>query len=312
MRTTAVGSMPFTPPRQSMMRSLWDGGDPFMSSLEQSVQLQLECGVDIISDGQTRRGMVELFTIPLRGIRQKARPEIIGEVEYPGPVTVPDVVRAKEMVAGYLAGKAGGAPEAGEGPEREGREPQVKGIVTGPFTLVRSCVNEHYSTVRDAAFALARALNQELRQLSTHTTHLQLDEPFYSVEMPEYAEDLVARTFDGVEGTRWLHVCGDVSPVAARLTELDVDVLDHEFAGHPELVKTFAELDFQQSLGFGSVRSDELRVESPEEVGALLRKGADIVGPERMYADPDCGLRHLTPDSARGKLRALVSAASGL
>jgi len=306
VRTTVVGSMPFTPPRQSMMRSLWDGGDPFVSSLEQSVQLQLECGVDIISDGQTRRGMVELFTIPLRGIRQKARPEIIGEVEYTGPVTVPDVVRAKEAVAGYLA------REAAEGHGRGAWEPQVKGIVTGPFTLVRSCVNEHYSTERDAAFALARALNQELRQLSAHTSHLQVDEPFYSVEMPEYAEDLVARTFDGVEGTRWLHVCGDVSPVAARLTELAVDVLDHEFAGHPELVKTFAELDFQQSLGFGSVRSDDLRVESPEEVGALLRKGADIVGPERMYADPDCGLRHLTPDSARGKLRALVSAASGL
>jgi 5-methyltetrahydropteroyltriglutamate--homocysteine methyltransferase len=359
LRTTVVGSMPMLPSRRAMMNSLWDGADPFAESLEQSVRMQVECGVDIISDGQTRRGMVELFTIPLRGIRQKARPEIVGEVEHPGPITLSDLLAAREiagrvyreMRARWGEGGAGspsagrGDPSAGRGDRSAGRgdrsagrgdrsagdggrgsgartgiagplarrdPPEVKGIVTGPFTLARSCVNRYYPTERDAAFAIAGALNRELRELAAHTTHLQVDEPYFSVEMPQYAPELIGRTFDGVEGTRWLHVCGDTSPIITALSELPVDVLDLEFASHPELMDAAADVDSGKGLGIGAVRSDDPAVETPAQVRELLARAVDRFGPERLFADPDCGLRHMSAESARGKLAALVDAASGL
>lgn len=287
--TTVVGSYPARPSPEELMRAYCEGRDPFVASLESAVCAQVRAGVELVSDGQTRAGMVELFASRLAGIRMKGRPVIFGAVAFRRPVTADDLTRARTLAAGRA---------------------EVKGIVTGPYTLARGCVNSYYPREEDAAFAIARALNAEARALEAAGARaVQVDEPFFSVEMPPYARELVAEVTRGVGVPTTLHVCGRVEGILAALAEMPADVLDLEFAARPSLVEAVADAGLPQRIGLGCVRSDDARIESPEEVAALLRKACDALGPERLVVDPDCGLRNLPPASADGKLCAMVAGA---
>lgn len=287
--TTVVGSYPAHPSHAECVTAYRAGRDPYLLSLERAVEAQVAAGLDLISDGQTRAGIVPLFAARLGGIRMKGRPVIFGEVSFRRPITTDDLVRAREVAAGRAA---------------------VKGIVTGPYTLARGCVNAYYDREEDAAFALARALNAEVRVLeAAGAPAVQVDEPFFSVDLPAYAQELVAEVVRGLEVPVTLHVCGKVAPVLDTLAGMPVAVLDLEFAADPQLLDAVADAGPPQRIGLGCVRSDDTRVETVDEVAALIRRACELLGPERILADPDCGLKNLPREAADGKLRNMVAAA---
>ena len=72
----------------------------------------------------------------------------------------------------------------------------------------------------------------------------------------------------------------------------------------------FREYPSALELGMGVVDVKDTRVETPEEVAARIRRGLEIVPPERLWLNPDCGLRHLPPAVAFGKLEALARGAA--
>jgi 5-methyltetrahydropteroyltriglutamate--homocysteine methyltransferase len=261
--------------------------DPFVHSLEAAVEAQVSAGIDIVSDGQTRNDMVRLYASKLSGIRMRSKPVIIGNIEYKGPITIEDQKLARHIIAGRTL---------------------LKGIITGPFTLAMSCQDRHYGSTEKLAMAFAEALNREARTLSGIVDILQVDEPFFSLEYPEYAEMLVSTIFSGVDVPRALHVCGDVSGIFGKLVELPVDILDHEFAAHPELLDVVRDVEFNQKLGYGCVRSDEDSAEPVDVISERIKKGIDCVGTGRLLLDPDCGLRNLSPAVAKSKLENLVKA----
>lgn len=287
LTTTVVGSYPSTPALSSLFRYCREGADPYAESLRIAVDAQLSAGVEIVSDGQTRNDMVRLFATKLSGIRMRAKPVIIGDIAHKSPITAEDQKVARSM----LGGRA-----------------KLKGIITGPYTLAMSCADQHYGSAEKAAMAFAEALNSEARILSGLVDVLQVDEPFFSVEFPEYSESLVSTVFSGVHVPKALHVCGDVGRIFGRLVELPVDILDHEFAAHPELLDVVSDIDFSQMLGYGCVRSDLNVAESVAEISERIKKGVACVGHKRLVLDPDCGLRHLSPDVARAKLENMVKA----
>jgi 5-methyltetrahydropteroyltriglutamate--homocysteine methyltransferase len=285
--TTVVGSFPISPPGDVLVNDIRKGDDPFLQSIKKAVDMQTASGIDIIADGQTRNDMIRLFTTKLAGIRMKGKPVVIGEISFKGPVTLGD----QEYVRSLLSN--GG---------------QLKGILTGPFTLAMSCVDDHYGSKEKLARAFAEAMNQEARALKDVVDIVQVDEPYFSVEFPEYASDLISMIMSGVEKPKALHVCGDVSPFFDKLVDFNVDILDHEFAAHPGLLETVADVDFSQIVGFGCVRSDKNTVESVETISERVKKGMASLGHERMILDPDCGLRHVSLVAARGKLENMVKA----
>jgi len=287
LATTVVGSYPLSPGKASLFRYCRDGLDPYPESLEEAIEVQVSAGIDIVSDGQTRNDMIKLFTTKLSGIRMRSKPIIIGEIGYKAPITMDDQVQARKIIGGRA---------------------MLKGIITGPFTLAMSCIDEHYGSIEKLAYAFAEALNQEAINLSGVVDVLQIDEPYYSLEYPEYASTLISTIFSGVGIPRALHVCGDVSTVFQKLVELPVDILDHEFAANPELLNMISEINFTQSIGFGCVRSDVNVAETVPEISERIKKGIDCVGHERLILDPDCGLKHLSPDVARSKLENMVKA----
>jgi 5-methyltetrahydropteroyltriglutamate--homocysteine methyltransferase len=270
-----------------MEASYRDGSDPYSISLEESVKAQVGAGIDIVSDGQTRDTMVNLFAKRLRGVRMRERPAVVREIEWTGPITEKDHILAKSLLP---PGK------------------MIKGIITGPFTLAKGLEDRFYGSAEKLAFALADAMNKEARAIEPIVDIIQFDEPFFSVEFPEFAPALMETARRGIAKPVALHVCGDVGPIFPRLAELPVDLLDHEFAAHPELLRTVADVSFDQTIGFGCVRSDSNEAEPVEKIESHIREAVKALGAEKVVVDPDCGLRHLDVAVASAKLRNMVEA----
>jgi hypothetical protein len=104
-----------------------------------------------------------------------------------------------------------------------------------------------------------------------------------------------------------------------------IDLLDRMFtdsaSGVDQLVLEFArkgledlrlikEYAWPSALGLGVIDVKSSAVESPDLVAARIRRALEYVDPGRLVVNPDCGLRHLAPEVARSKLRAMVSGAA--
>lgn len=286
--TTVVGSYPAAPSKASLQISYFhqDQKDPFVESMQRAVKAQLDCGVELLSDGQTRGNMVEIFARGLRGYRIKEKVEIVSEVGYSRSITLDDIKEAKELIS---------------------RDAGIKGIITGPWTLVKSSDNHHYSSEKEAVLDTAEALHEEGKRLAELCDVVQLDEPFFSNGFPEYGKELVNKVLD-LDTTTVLHVCGDVSPIVPGLVEMDVDVLDHEFVGNESLYDVYSDIEVgrDQRLGVGVVTTDS-RIEEVGEIKKRIERAYEAFGPKTMV-DPDCGLRNLEEDIAYKKLENMVEA----
>lgn len=284
--TTVVGSYPVEPSKSSLQDSHIYKKDPFLESLEKAVESQLDCGVELISDGQTRGNMIEIFAKGLRGYRLKEKVEIVSEIGYTGSITVDDAKKVKALVPDDIG---------------------IKGILTGPFTLVKSSQNQHYSSEKEAVLDTSEAMHKEGERLAELCDVVQLDEPFFSNGFPEYGKEMVERVLD-LDTTTALHVCGDVGPIADRLVEINVDILDHEFASNEGLYDVYSDIymDMDQRLAVGVVTTDS-EVEKVEKIKKRIERAHEHFGPKTML-DPDCGLRNLDEDTAYKKLENMVEA----
>lgn len=281
--TTVVGSYPARPSKSALSDSYYRSEDPYLESIEESVEAQLDAGIDLISDGQTRMDMIRLFADGLRGFRLKDRVKIVSEIGFTGPITVKDQKQVKKIANDTL----------------------LKGIITGPWTMVNGCENEHYDDKREAVEDTAEALHEEAEALAEVCDVVQVDEPFLSNEFPDFVVEAVEKVLN-VNKTTAVHICGDIEPVIDKVVELDVDILDHEFAANPSLFDTYSEMDFQQRMAVGVVTT-EPKVEKVSTIVERIERGMDEFGPNIML-DPDCGLRHLEERTAKKKLENLVKA----
>ncbi|MFO7791361.1 MAG: hypothetical protein R6W73_00060 [Candidatus Saliniplasma sp.] len=282
--TTVVGSYPVKPPNDSLGRSYFEDLDPFIESIEEAVKAQLDNGIELISDGQTRGGMIEIFADKLKGYRMKKRPEIVSDIEYRVPITVKDQAKIKN-----------GLPD----------DIGLKGIVTGPWTLVKSSHDLHYEDPKEAVMDTAEALKIEVQELSKVCDVIQIDEPFLSVESSGYAKDALETLLPKDTNTA-LHVCGDVTDIAEELIEIDVDILDHEFATNPNLFDVYEDISFPQRLAPGVVTTKE-PVEDIKTIKDRIERAVNCFGSE-ILIDPDCGLRNLRKEVAYKKLNNMVKA----
>jgi len=190
----------------------------------------------------------------------------------------------------------------------------VKGILTGPTTLsfCLRIATPVYRDRADLAKDLARALAVEAKALaSAGVCMLQVDEPILSTGAAEIAKaeqalEPIARSV-GVPVS--LHVCGDLSAVIDRLLTFPVDVLDIECAKSPQNLDLISGKDLgEKRIAVGCVDSTDPRVEDESEIARRIRTAIDRLGAERLLIDPDCGLRMLPLDSAKGKLARMVQA----
>ncbi|MCK4365764.1 MAG: hypothetical protein KAW45_06910 [Thermoplasmatales archaeon] len=288
VKTTVIGSYPVNVENMEIMNGYfnqtmvsWDKYIKF------AVNDMVESGIEMISDGQTRDLFVNIFTRKLKGCRIRDRTEIIDKVEYDGPITVEDQKFVRTLIP---------------------KDKQLIGLITGPFTLTRSSVDLFYNDEKELAFDFANALKQEAQLLQKHVDMISIDEPFFSMDLPEYGKDLIKTITKDLSCPTRLHVCGDVSKIVSDVLDMPVDILSHEFKASPKLFDAFKQHNITKNICLGSVRSDNSRVESVDEIVEHINKGIDVFGDKISQIAPDCGQRMLLRDAALQKLKNLVKA----
>ena len=289
IRTCVIGSYPVQIDALDFMRDYFDQKESqsWSKYIGMAVTDMIEAGIDIISDGQTRDPFIQLFARKLKGCRVRNRVEVVDKIEYSSPITVEDQKYVRTIIP---------------------RDKMIKGVLTGPFTLTKSCVDLYYKDERKMAFDFAHALKQEAELLEKHVDMISVDEPFFSNEMPDYSGELIEIITGAISCPTVLHACGDVSPIIPKLLEMPVDILSHEFKASPQLFNGFKDYSFSQQICLGSVRSDTSNVESVEEIVNHIQKAIDIFGDRIIQVSPDCGQRLLPREIAYGKLKNLVKA----
>ena len=308
--TTTVGSFPkpdyLTRARNQF--SLGKIGREELAALERQataevIRLQEEVGLDILVHGEMERGdMVAYFAELLSesmaigglvrsyGNRYYRKPIIIGKLHWQGPMTVEMWRYAQSLT-----------------------DKPVKGMLTGPYTMVEWSFDEYYPSRREAVLDMARVIHQEAVELEkAGARYIQVDEPAASTrpeEMELVAQGLAVVT-EGLKAKTITHMCyGDFASVFDQIVRLPVDQLDIEAANSDyHLLELFRRHRFDKEVALGVVDVHTHRVETLEEVKEGIRRGLEVLPPQRLYIDPDCGLKTRTWEEAAAKLRVMVQA----
>jgi 5-methyltetrahydropteroyltriglutamate--homocysteine methyltransferase len=288
VKTTVVGSYPVNVETMELMNGYFNQTEvSWDEHIRYAVNDMINAGIEMISDGQTRDSFVNIFTRKLKGCRIRDRTEIIDRVEYNKPITIPDQKYVRSLIP---------------------TDRQLIGLITGPYTLTNSSVDLFYNDEKELAFDFAYALKQEVKILQKHVDMISIDEPFFSMGMPEYGKELIKIITKDLSCPTRLHVCGDVSKIAPKVLDMPVDILSHEFKASPKLFDEFKQYNISKNICLGSVRSDNSKVESINEIIEHIKKGIDVFGDKISQLAPDCGQRMLPKDVAFQKLKNLVKA----
>jgi 5-methyltetrahydropteroyltriglutamate--homocysteine methyltransferase len=288
VKTSVIGSYPICIDALELINDYFSQrNSSWTKYIEQAVHDMMTAGIDYVSDGQTRDPLIQLFTRKLRGCRIRDRTEIIGHVEYDGPITLQDQKYTKQIL-----------------PKNIG----LVGVLTGPYTLTRSSVDFFYHDEKQLCFDFAVALHNEATLLQKHVDLISIDEPFFSNELPEYAKELIGTITNSLSCPTRLHVCGDVSHIIPQLVEMPVDILSHEFKASPHLFESFQEYSCLRKICVGAIRSDDVHIESVEEIVTHIEKAIAIFGEKVVQIAPNCGQRLLPRETAFHKLHNLTIA----
>ncbi len=264
---------------------------------------QEELGIDVLVDGEQYRGdMVAYFAerwpgftegglVRSYGNRYYHKPIITGEVRWPGGTTVEWWKYAQGLT----------------------KKP-VKGMLTGPYTMMDWSFNEYYPDRRAACLALADVLRQEVQALvSAGCLIVQIDEPALSARAEELpvALEAMEKVTHGLEAYFVTHACyGAFDLIYPKMLDLAVDNFDLEMSNSDRgMLDVFRSYPFTKDISFGVVDVHSHRLEDAETVRERIRQALTILPKEQVWVDPDCGLKTRTVDQAIEKLRVCVEAA---
>ena len=197
---------------------------------------------------------------------------------------------------------------------------RIKATLPGPFTMSEQAETTHYRDRRGLALDLADAVNAEIKDLfAAGADVVQLDEPWmqrWPERARQYGVEVVNRAVEGVGGTVALHICFGYGQVVSPdkpsryefLGELDAAVHQVSIeAAQPRLDLDQLRLLPSKVIILGVLDLYDERVEQPETVAARIRSALERVPPERLIIAPDCGMKYLSRQVARGKLEAMVA-----
>ncbi len=309
--TTAVGSYPkpdyINRARTQVARGKMDPAE--LRQLERQatahwIKVQEDLGMDILVDGEMYRGdMVTYFSENMEGFRISDLVRSYGNRYYRKPIAVAPIGRKASITLEWwqYAQSLTSKP--------------VKGMLTGPYTMADWSFNEYYSTREEFILEMARVVHEEAVDLErAGAPYIQIDEPAVSTrpEEMELASRALGIVTSGLDAFTITHICyGDFALVYDHLVRLPVNNLDLETSNSGyDLLDVFRERplppDKSLSMGVSDVHSH--LVEGVEEMKAGIKRGLELMPPERLYIDPDCGLKTRLEEEAIGKLRNMVQA----
>lgn len=302
--TTTIGSFPQTASIRGARAAFKRGelsADAYRQAMRQEIELAIRrqeaLDIDVLVHGEAERNdMVEYFGEQLSGFVFTAG----GWVQSYGsrcvkpPILFGDVARPQAMTVEWAEYAQSLTPRP------------VKGMLTGPVTILQ------WSFVRDdlprgeVCRQIALALNDEVRDLETAGIRvIQIDEPAIREGLPlkradraaylDWAGEAFRLSCHGVADATQIHthMCysefGDILPAIAAL---DADVITIETSrSDMELLQDFGHFRYPNAIGPGVYDIHSPRVPPEAEIQQLLEKALQVIEPEKLWVNPDCGLK---------------------
>ncbi|PIJ50798.1 5-methyltetrahydropteroyltriglutamate--homocysteine S-methyltransferase [Erwinia sp. OLTSP20] len=323
--TTTIGSFPQTTEirglRLDFKQGRIDGGNyrtGIAQHIKQAIVEQERLGLDVLVHGEAERNdMVEYFGEHLDGFiftqngwvqsygsRCVKPPVIIGDISRPEPITVEWAKYAQSLT-----------------------DKPVKGMLTGPVTILCWSFPREDVSRETIAKQIALALRDEVADLENAGIGIiQIDEPALREGLPLHRSDWAAYLAWAVEAFRLnaavakddtqihTHMCYcEFNDIMDSIAALDADVITIETSrSDMELLESFEEFEYPNEIGPGVYDIHSPNVPDVAWMEALLRKAAQRIPVERLWVNPDCGLKTRGWTETRQALANMVKAAQNL
>ncbi|REE96702.1 5-methyltetrahydropteroyltriglutamate--homocysteine S-methyltransferase [Thermomonospora umbrina] len=285
------------------------------AEVDRVIALQEDIGLDVLVHGEPERNdMVQYFAERLYGYahtthgwvqsygsRYVRPPILFGDVARPEPMTVEWTTYAQSRTT-----------------------KPVKGMLTGPVTMLAWSFVRDDQPLADTARQVALALRDEIHDLEQAGIRvIQVDEPALRELLPLRRADHAAyldwavaafrlATCGVAESTQiHTHMCySEFGDIIDAIGALDADVTSVEAArSRMELLTDLDKAGYRQSIGPGVYDIHSPRVPSVEEMERALRHALDAVDADRLWVNPDCGLKTRGYAEVEPALRNMVTAA---
>ncbi|RZN60988.1 methionine synthase [Methanonatronarchaeum sp. AMET6-2] len=313
--TTIIGSYP-KPKWLNRIKDLHSDGEVSDKVLKEAeddasrliIREHQRAEIEILNDGEMRREeMVEYFAEMIPGYEFHGpvrvwgnnyfnKPSVVEELGDPEPMLVDEFKFTKDVVD---------------------EDSYIKIPITSPYTIAEWSFNEVYNK-EDLIYRLAEIINREIKLLEEAGARcIQIDEPALSTrpEDMEIIKEAVSIVTDGVNLDKIImHACyGDFSTIYPEMLEFDVDQFSLEFANNEyESLDIFSEYDFTKEIGYGCIDVHNKEIESVQQIKNDIKKGFEVFEPEKMWINPDCGVKLLPRETAYKKLSNMSKAAQEL
>ncbi|MFD4026150.1 5-methyltetrahydropteroyltriglutamate--homocysteine S-methyltransferase [Streptomyces sp. NPDC058576] len=320
--TTTIGSFPQTTELRTARADLRAGRideagyeERIKDEIREVLSFQEKAGIDVLVHGEPERNdMVQYFAEQLTGYlatqhgwvqsygtRYVRPPVLAGDISRPEPMTVRWTTYAQALT-----------------------ERPVKGMLTGPVTMLAWSFVRDDQPLGDTARQVALALRDEVNDLEANgTSVIQVDEPALRETLPLRAADHAAYLEWATESFRLAtagvrpdtqihtHMCyAEFGDIVQAIDDLDADVISLEAArSHMQVARELAAHGYPREAGPGVYDIHSPRIPSTEEAAALLRKGLEAIPATRLWVNPDCGLKTRGWLETRTSLENLVAAA---
>ena len=317
MLTTVVGSFPFelkNPNNFSdKIKHVFGVYDSYKIAIKDIVTAELNAVIDIVGDGGVRENMnmINIFSRHMQGMKIEGGTTVIKSKILPShnDITIKDINTAKKVLDDYII------KHEDDLTEEEIVNKGVKGIVTGPSTMIcASRIESFYKNKNDAIIDYAHAFNSELKAIEekTEAKYIQIDEPMLSTGIVDMsvAHEAIDILTDDIELPIAVHACGDISKIYKDLANLNVDILDLEFAGNYDnfkILKNNISKFKGKKFGFGCLNSAIDQVDDKYRTRDLIHKAVNVLGEDNIILDPDCGLGKLSRENAFKKLQLMCN-----
>ena len=320
--TTTIGSYPQTSEvrktRADFKKGLIskEGYNKFIKSeMKKVIELQEELDLDVLVHGEFERtDMVEHFGQMLDGFaftkngwvqsygsRCVKPPVIYSDVSRPNKMTVDEIVYAQSLT-----------------------EKPMKGMLTGPVTILNWSFFRKDITKKQIAFQIALALKDEVMDLEDAGIKIiQIDEAAFREGMPLKKEkqkdylDWAVKSFKLTNETVspktqiHTHMCySEFNEILGSIYAMDSDVISIEASrSQGEIIEVFEKLNYDHGIGLGVYDIHSPRVPSAEEMETIVERSIKVINKRLFWINPDCGLKTRGYEETIPALRNMVSAA---
>ncbi|NWN92684.1 5-methyltetrahydropteroyltriglutamate--homocysteine S-methyltransferase [Marinobacter adhaerens] len=323
--TTTIGSFPQTTEIRQVRRAFRQGDldqDEYTKRIQEEIAYCIEqqetLGLDVLVHGEAERNdMVEYFGEQLEGYvfsrfgwvqsygsRCVKPPILFGDISRPNAMTVDWIKYAQSLT-----------------------DKPLKGMLTGPVTILNWSFVRDDQPRKDTCLQLALAVREEVLDLEKAGVGIiQIDEAALREGLPlrqsdweaylDWAIEAFRISANGVKDETQIHthMCySEFNDIIGAIARMDADVITIETSRSAmELLDAFKGFEYPNDIGPGVYDIHSPNIPQVDQVTDLMHKAAERIPAERLWVNPDCGLKTRRWEEVTPALEAVVAAAREL